>query len=370
MATRGEGEGIERWERYAAAAEGFREYWYPAMAARGLGKKIKTARIVGRDLLFVRDGGRVHAIEDRCPHRHIPLSLGTRDFPGHITCIYHGWVFDVATGALKAALTDGPDSPIVGKVCVETFAVEERCGLIWVWMGKGEPVPVEDDIPDELLAADARIYPLLRIAEGNWRYACENGFDESHGKMLHRSSYWLLFKRMAGWNRTEIVRSEDGTWISRYQHSVHDADDFPGLGRWPRYNFWQRRRRKIHQGSNEHAVGIRLPCILRVRQPGRANWTHYEWYVPADRGHYRYLVLAVAWVSGWRRLTWWLRYWLYILWVHHYNFNNQDLRVVRLQGESHPERLFRPDVSITAWRHMVESEARRPPPDAARQAAE
>ncbi len=367
--------GLDRWKRYAAAAEGFREYWYPVMAARKLGRKIQTVKIAGRDIMLLRDAGKAYALEDRCPHREIPLSLGTREFPGHITCIYHGWVFDVRDGMLKAALPDGPDSPIVGKVCVHSFPVEERCGLIWLWAGDGEPVPVEDDIPDEMLKPDARVYPFLRLAEGNWRYACENGFDEAHGKMLHRSSYWVFFKRMAGWNETEIVRSEDGKWISRYQHSVHEDDEYPGLGRWPRFNFWQRRTKQVAQGSNDHAVGIRLPGILRVRQPGRANWTHYEWYIPIDRTHYRYLVFAVSWVSGFRRFTWWLRYWLYILWIHHYNFNNQDLRIVKLQGESHPERLFRPDISITAWRRMVEDEARHPPPaagdhDSTRQAAE
>ena len=52
-----------------------------------------------------------------------------------------------------------------------------------------------------------------------------------------------------------------------------------------------------------------------------------------------------------------------------YNFNNQDLSVVPLMKESHPERFFRPDVSITAWRRMVENEARGPRP-AEHQAAE
>ena len=230
--------------------------------------------------------------------------------------------------------------------------------MIWVWTGEGAPVPVEEDIPEELLRPDARIYALYREARGDWRYTAENGFDEAHGKMLHRSSYWVLFRRMAGWNETEIVRGENDRWLSRYQHSVHEDDDYPELGRWPRFNFWQRRRGKVAQGSNEHAVSIRLPANLRVRQPGRSNWTHYEWYTPVERGRYHYLVFAVAWVRGWRRAVWWLRYWAYILWVHHYNFNNQDLSVVPLMQESGPVRLFRPDVSISAWRRMVENEAR------------
>ncbi len=94
--------------------------------------------------------------------------------------------------------------------------------------------------------------------------------------------------------------------------------------------------------------------------------------MPLERGRYRYLVLAVAWVSGIRRLTWRLRYWCYILWVHHVGFNNQDLQVVSHMTGSHPAPAFRPDVSITAWRDMVANEARAPRPrrGQSRQAAE
>ena len=353
-------EGNGRWERYAAAAEGLPEYWHPAMPSSKLGAKPKAWRLLGRDLVLLRHAGRAYALADRCPHRHIPLSKGRCEFPGTITCVYHGWTFDLADGRVVAALTDGPDSPVRGKARVRSYPVEERCGMVWVWTGEGSPVPVEDDIPDELLRPDARIYALYREAEGDWRHAAENGFDEAHGKMLHRSSWWVAFRRMAGWNETEIVRGENDRWLSRYQHSVHEDDDYPGLGTWPRFNFWQRRRKTVAQGSNEHAVSIRLPANLRVRQPGRSNWTHYEWYTPIERGRYHYLVFAVAWTKGWRRALWWLRYWSYILWVHHYDFNNQDLSVVPFMGDSHPAPSFRPDVSIEAWRRMVEDEARTP----------
>lgn len=347
-------------EGYAAAIGGLTEYWYPVLESRRLRGRPKAVKLLDRAVVLIREAGRVHALEDRCPHRGAPLSWGRKLFPGHLTCIYHGWTFDLATGALAAALPDGPASPIVGKACVRTFPVAERCGLIWVWTGEGEAVPVEDDIPAELLRPDARIFAFPRLAHGDWRDACENGFDEAHGKMLHRSSPWVLFRRMAGWNETEIVRSDDGVWLTRFQHAVHEDDDYPGLGRWPRFNFWQRRAKRVAQGSNEHAVSIRLPCTLRVRQPGRAGWTHYEWYVPVERGRYRYLVLAVAWLRGWRRPVWWLRYWTYILWVHHYGFNNQDLRVVPAMRSGGPAPLFRPDESVAAWRRMVEEEARPP----------
>lgn len=351
---------LARWPRYDEAVEGLREYWYPVLESSRLGKKNVALKIAGQDIVLMRENGKAYAMLNRCPHRGIPLSMGSREFPGHLACIYHGWVFDIATGELKAALADGPQSSVVGQVCVKTFPVEERIGMIWVWTGEGEPVPVEEDIPEELLKADADIFWRQRNVDGNWRYATENGFDESHGKMLHRPSPWLYFARMSAWNETEIRRSADGKWLCRYQSKMVVQDDYPGIGRWPRHNFFQKRRKGIQQGSNDHTVDVRMPGCLRVKQPGNADWTHYEWYIPVDENHYRYTQVAVAWVTGFKRLTWRLRYWTYILYVHHVLFNNQDLSVVPWQSPDKPEYLFRPDISVTAWRRFVDKQMRTP----------
>src|SRR5580658_34699 len=53
----------------------------------------------GERLACVRraDGGGVDVIEDRCPHEGYPLSQGTvKD--GVLTCRWHNWKFELATG--------------------------------------------------------------------------------------------------------------------------------------------------------------------------------------------------------------------------------------------------------------------------------
>ena len=55
---------------------------------------------------------KVYVLENRCPHRGIPLHNGKFEFEGCITCIYHGWTFDLGSGQMVAALVDGPDSPM------------------------------------------------------------------------------------------------------------------------------------------------------------------------------------------------------------------------------------------------------------------
>ncbi|HZR99687.1 MAG TPA: Rieske 2Fe-2S domain-containing protein, partial [Chloroflexota bacterium] len=139
------------WPRYDAAALGFRNYWYPVLLSRQVRRKPRAITLCGEKIVLVRDQGRVYALHDRCPHRGVPLSCGRREFPGLLTCAYHGWTYDLATGRLEVVLTDGPDSPICGKANVRTYPVEERAGVVWVYVGKQPPPPVEEDIPAELL---------------------------------------------------------------------------------------------------------------------------------------------------------------------------------------------------------------------------
>src|SRR6266545_6321227 len=164
----------DTWPRYDAAALGFRNYWYPATWSRAVGRKPVSLRLLGDPVMLLRERGKAYAFYDQCPHRGIPLSVGRQEFPGTWSCRYHGWTYDLETGVLRAALTDGPDSPICGKVRVRTYPVEERAGIVWVWMGEGAPPPLADDVPEELLAQPHTKGGRISIREGNWRYATEN----------------------------------------------------------------------------------------------------------------------------------------------------------------------------------------------------
>jgi phenylpropionate dioxygenase-like ring-hydroxylating dioxygenase large terminal subunit len=116
-----------------------------------------SVQVLGEKIMLRREKGQVYALHDRCPHRGVPLShpMATQEFSGTWSCCYHGWTFDLASGELVAAITDGPDSPIAGKCRVRTYPVEERLGLVWLYIGDNpEPPHVETDIPSELLRED------------------------------------------------------------------------------------------------------------------------------------------------------------------------------------------------------------------------
>ncbi len=61
----------------------------------------------GRELALYHVGGRFYAIENFCPHKGAPLADG--GLRGHtVECDWHGWRFDVCTGACL----NRPHSPV------------------------------------------------------------------------------------------------------------------------------------------------------------------------------------------------------------------------------------------------------------------
>lgn len=349
------------WPRYDEAALGFRNYWYPALFSSKLGRRPVALKILGEQLLFIRYRGKCFAIENRCAHRGVPLSAGRCVFPGTntITCRYHGWTFNIADGVCVAALTDGPDSPIVGKARVKTYPVEERKGLIWVFVGDGEPPQLEADVPSEILRSDAVLGIRITERVGNWRLAAENGLDPSHAAYLHRNAWLTLFRKFPA-AKTDIAPQIVGPWVGYSQSAPLMEGDYPSLGVWPFGEWWKRPRK-----GSPTKTQLRLPCFLRVDPFPAPGIVHFEWYVPVDERHHRYFQFSVKWTTGLRALAFRAAYWTWWRWLAHVQFNGQDAWMVKLMDPFYAEqdgwqreKLYRPDVGLTAWRRHCHEHAR------------
>ena len=348
---------------YDAAAKGLDNYWYPVLWSHALKKKPTGVRICGRDIMLHRNkNGHVRALHDRCPHRGVKLSLGKEWWPGTVSCPYHGWTFDVDTGELVAAITDGPDSRMCGKVGVKTLPAEERIGLIWVFVGDGEPHPLTSQIPEELVnPPDYAVGGRIQDRSGNWRYYAENGFDEGHAKYLHRTSIWRILRVMPTWNLIHIDKV--GRWIYRVEDERYWEADYPGLGKWTNER-WFKVKPKNRQGRFMGNTGggktnpyiesrkfhgfasISMPGVLRIAYP---QFIHYEFYVPIDENKTKYVGVMVQFKKGFNKWLFYLWYILGVRWMFHGHFSSQDHWMVN-ETDAPPERLYRPDISLLEWR--------------------
>jgi phenylpropionate dioxygenase-like ring-hydroxylating dioxygenase large terminal subunit len=366
--------GIEDWRtwpHYEAAHLGLQNFWYPVAWASDLSTRPYHVTVCGQPTVLMNDGGKLYALHDRCPHRGVKLSEGKQEFPGTVSCPYHGWTFELGSGRLCAAIPDGPDSPIVGRVGVRTYPVQEHLGIAWLFIGDGDPTSLHDQLPDELTGSNLNVVVGGRITPhryGNWRFGAENGFDEGHARYLHRDQLFMLFRQMPAWAATRVTESDDGRELFRVQERTEYEAEFPGLGRWPR-------RKKITQRSQRPGnpskirgldpaiaemdfpgnISIRLPGVIRVVWK---DYIHYEFHVPEDEDHHRYVQLVVQWGGGPRGALFRFRYWAYLRWLFHGLFTARDAWMVE-EMDAPPERLFRPDVSITRWRRLVETHETR-----------
>lgn len=356
------------WPVYDANPAGLANYWYPVAWSARVVRQPFGVELSGRRIMLQRDEhGTVFALHDRCPHRGVALSQGSEQFPGTVSCAYHGWTYRLADGVLCAVITDGPDSPMCGKVSVETYPADEAVGLVWVFLGDRPPHPLADQLPEELVGAPSMaVGGRIEDRDGNWRYYAENGFDEGHAKYLHRTSTWRIFKTMPTWNKVHIERH--GRWIYRIEDERHWDATFPGLGTWTNYRWWKRRP-KVVQGRSLGNTGasqkpdpyiaaqgfpgfasLALPGMLRIAYP---RFIHYEFYVPIDAERTKYVGVMVKFGSVKQRLSFYVRYLAGVRWLFHGNFSNQDHWMVS-ETDAPPERLYRPDVSLLEWRRLVE----------------
>ena len=81
----------------------------------------RLVRHQGKQVLVIAEQGRLFAIANRCPHEGYPLSEGTIGAGCVLTCNWHNWKFDLATG--KA---------LVGRDPVRTYDIAERDGEIFI----------------------------------------------------------------------------------------------------------------------------------------------------------------------------------------------------------------------------------------------
>ena len=162
-----------------------RNAWYLAAWAHELDDGPIARKIAGEDLVLFRGGdGKPAALEDRCCHRGVKLSLGSIVEAG-LQCGYHGMVFDGS-----GACVDNPGERLSPAHRVNAFPAAERQKMIWVWAGDPEaadesrivdfPYP---DLEDEWNF----LFGRYEIA-ANYMFMIDNLMDLTHLGYVHLST--------------------------------------------------------------------------------------------------------------------------------------------------------------------------------------
>ena len=161
-----------------------RNRWYMAVWSHEIspgpgGMKPVGRKILGEDIVFFRDTKmQPQALSDICPHRFAPLSYGSIE-GDNIKCRYHGLQFS-SDG--KCALDPSGAKP--PPMSVKKYPIEERDGMIYVWIGDGEPT---EPAPDWLAWEDGYGATLRGTVDvgASYRLMVDNLMDDAHATHLH-----------------------------------------------------------------------------------------------------------------------------------------------------------------------------------------
>ncbi|WP_219892984.1 aromatic ring-hydroxylating dioxygenase subunit alpha [Aquisediminimonas profunda] len=266
--------------------------WYVAGWDAEIDSAPMARTICGVPMMFYRRLDRsVVAMRDACPHRLLPLSMGLREGDS-IRCRYHGLKLGPEGTVEEMPLkNDAPN----GRICVETYAVEERHRFVWVWVGDRDKADVAL-IPDLWpCSADGWTFDggYYHIA-ADYRLAIDNLMDLTHETYVHAGSIG-----QAELMEADIACEVDGerVQLSRWMPGI-DAPPFwrgalkkPGpVDRWQICQFLMPSIVMIDVGVAPQGAGASLErhdqgvrgMVIDAMTPESETSHHYYWGMARD----------------------------------------------------------------------------------------
>jgi phenylpropionate dioxygenase-like ring-hydroxylating dioxygenase large terminal subunit len=163
-----------------------RNAWYVAAWEQEIGEGPLARTLLGDPVVMFRAaGGEVVALEDRCCHRHLPLSLG-KVVGDEIECGYHGLRFGRDGRCTKVP----GQSRIPPGAAVRRYPIAKRWGWVWIWMG--DPARADERLVPNWWFMD---HPGWKVIPGNgakplhtkcnYQLITDNLLDLSHVGYVH-----------------------------------------------------------------------------------------------------------------------------------------------------------------------------------------
>jgi len=246
-----------------------RNCWYVVGWSHEIPRELSTTRVMGEDIVLYRtEAGTPVALEDQCPHKRLPLSLGQLKGDA-IQCGYHGMTFGASGRCVRIPGQDNmPDS-----AQVRAYPMHEANGIVWIWMG------------DPALADPALVFDLPELHQEGWAphfgdglhiaanyvHLADNLCDPSHVAYVHPTT---LGSPESEGVPVEVERQGRTVITSRWIRDAPPIGFFKAFGnfkghvdRWHYYYFhapniavidFGSTDAELNAGEDERHLGVRL----------------------------------------------------------------------------------------------------------------
>ncbi len=187
--------------------------WYVAAYGEDVGAELISRRLLDRQVLLYRDrSGVVVALEDRCAHRALPLSMGTL-VEDRVVCRYHGFAYDSSGACVHVPSQQN----VPYGAGVASYPVREQGPFIWLWLGNPRQAP--GSTPPRLPWLEDAAWTALggeRSVAAGFLLLHENALDRTHFAFVHPDT-----------THRGYLEAEPPVKVEVSETSVSYARDFP-----------------------------------------------------------------------------------------------------------------------------------------------
>ena len=220
-----------------------RRFWHPIQVSEALevGRPMRVQALGEFFTLWRGETGAVNLVQDRCPHRQTMLALGWV-VGEHIRCFYHGWEFD---GGGQCVAQPAEKAGFAAKVRIRSYPVRDYLGLVFAYLGEGEPPEFRrfPELEDSAGGVTVHSHPV----PCNYFQRLENDLDELHVHFVHNVTTdqigldELPEIRVSETDygiRREGIRSGSGMNITRIAHFMMPNISMVDLPPSPAHRYW------------------------------------------------------------------------------------------------------------------------------------
>jgi len=218
--------------------------------------------------------GELHAFVNRCAHRGSLLCLKRKGNTNGITCVYHGWSYDLAGNLTGVAFERGvkrqggmPAEFKRSEHSLRKLRVAEFCGLVFGSFDENVP-DIESYLGSEIATAIRRVLKApvrvlgrtTQVLPSNWKLYFENVKDSYHASILHLFFTTFEINRLT--QRGGIIVDESGGHHISYSMVDRTVDNS---------DYWQQALRSsadyrleepaIVEGVDEFGDGVMMQIL-------------------------------------------------------------------------------------------------------------
>ena len=315
--------------------KGLKQRWHPVLPSYDVGSApIGITRLSENIVLWRDTDGKVHALEDRCPHRGARLSLGW-NLGDRVACWYHGVEIN-GTGKVV-------DVPAVtkcamnGRNMIHAYPVREENGAIFLYFGDAlHPGPCDLELPEQLASDDFSAFLCTAVWNCNYRYAVDNVMDPMHGAYLHAQSHSMAFGDKTAEMKLDVT--ENGLYFAKTGQTGVNFD-------WVEF-------------GDTGAMWLRLAIPYQEKFGPGGPFFIVGFATPMDEDHTMVFFWRIRKVSGWQRNVWRFLYRNRLEGLH-WNVLEQDRVVLEQMAPNarDQEFLYAHDKGLGRLRQIMKKEA-------------